>query len=79
MELQALSLLIILERRLDNILYRLGLAASGTSRQLIQHGHVRVNGKKVTISSYSVSPGDVVGIKESSVENMHIQQCCEYQ
>jgi small subunit ribosomal protein S4 len=69
------TLLIFLERRLDNILYRLGLASSrAQARQLIQHGHVRVNGKKVTIPSYSVSPGDVVGIKESSVENVHIQQ-----
>jgi small subunit ribosomal protein S4 len=69
------TLLIFLERRLDNILYRLGIAASrAQARQFIQHGHVRVNGKKVTIPSYSVSPGDVVGIKEGSVDNVHIQQ-----
>lgn len=69
------TLLIFLERRLDNILYRLGLASSrAQARQLIQHGHVRVNGKKVTIPSYSVSPGDVVGIKDGSVENVYIQQ-----
>jgi len=69
------TLLIYLERRLDNILYRLGLSASrAQARQLIQHGHVRVNGKKVTIPSYSTSPGDVVGIKEGSVNNVHIQQ-----
>lgn len=69
------TLLIFLERRLDNILYRLGLASSrAQARQFIQHGHVRVNGKKVTIPSYSVSPGDVVGIKESSMENVHVQQ-----
>lgn len=69
------TLLIYLERRLDNILYRLGLAASRSqARQFIQHGHVRVNGKKVTIPSYSVSPGDVVGIKESSINNVHVQQ-----
>lgn len=69
------TLLIFLERRLDNILYRLGIAASrAQARQFIQHGHVRVNGKKVTIPSYSVSPGDVVGIKEGSVDNVHIRQ-----
>jgi small subunit ribosomal protein S4 len=69
------TLLITLERRLDNILYRLGLAASrAQARQYIQHGHVRVNGKKVTIPAYSVSPGDVVGLKDGSTENVHVQQ-----
>jgi small subunit ribosomal protein S4 len=69
------TLLIYLERRLDNIMYRLGIAASrAQARQFIQHGHVRVNGKKVTIPSYSVNPGDVVGIKEGSVDNVHVQQ-----
>jgi small subunit ribosomal protein S4 len=69
------SLLIQLERRLDNILYRLGVAASRKQgRQFIQHGHVTVNGKKVTIPSYIVSTGDVVGFKESFAENNHMQQ-----
>ena len=69
------SLLVLLERRLDNILYRLGVAASRKQgRQFIQHGHVLVNGKKVTIPSYTVSPGDVVGFKESFMENNHMQQ-----
>lgn len=68
------NLLVQLERRLDNILYRLGLAASrAQARQLIQHGHARVNGKKVTIASYSVSPGDVVGLKEGLAGNVHVQ------
>lgn len=68
------SLLIMLERRLDNILYRLGLASSrNQARQLVNHGHVQVNGKKVTISSYSVNPGDVVGIRENLMQNVHIQ------
>lgn len=68
-------LLILLERRLDNILYRLGLASSRKqARQFIQHGHVQVNGKKVTIPSYLVSPGDVVGMKEGFTENVHLQQ-----
>lgn len=68
------NLLVQLERRLDNILYRLGLASSrAQARQLIQHGHARVNGKKVTIASYSVSPGDVVGLKEGLASNVHVQ------
>jgi small subunit ribosomal protein S4 len=68
-------LLILLERRLDNILYRLGLASSRKQgRQFIQHGHVQVNGKKVTIPSYLVSPGDVVGMKGGFTENVHLQQ-----
>ena len=69
------SLLVLLERRLDNILYRLGVASSRKQgRQFIQHGHVLVNGKKVTIPSYTVSPGDVVGFKESFIQNNHMQQ-----
>ena len=69
------SLLILLERRLDNILYRLGVASSRKQgRQFIQHGHVTVNGKKVTIPSYTVSTGDVVGFKESFIQNSHMQQ-----
>ena len=68
------TLLISLERRLDNILYRLGLASSRKqARQLINHGHVQVNGKKVTISSYAVDPGDVVGIRENLMQNVHVQ------
>ncbi len=69
------TLLILLERRLDNILYRLGLAASrAQARQFILHGHVLVNGKKVTIPSSQVSPGDVVGVKENFMQNTHLQQ-----
>jgi small subunit ribosomal protein S4 len=69
------SLLVLLERRLDNILYRLGVASSRKQgRQFIQHGHVLVNGKKVSIPSFTVSPGDVVGFKESFIQNNHMQQ-----
>lgn len=68
------TLLILLERRLDNILYRLGLAGSrAQARQFILHGHVQVNGKKVTIPSSLVSPGDVVGVKENFQNNAHLQ------
>jgi small subunit ribosomal protein S4 len=69
------SLLLLLERRLDNILYRLGVAASrAQGRQFVLHGHVTVNGKKVTIASYTVSTGDVIGFKEAFMQNAQMQQ-----
>ncbi len=58
-------LMSLLERRLDNIVHRLGFGLSrAAARQLICHGHVTVNGKRVDISSYEVRVGDVIGIKE---------------
>ena len=61
------NLIISLESRLDNVVYRLRFATSRSmARQLVSHGHVQVNGKKVTISSFVVKPEDVVQIKESS-------------
>ena len=55
----------LLEMRLDNVVYRVGLGRSRSlSRQLISHGHVRVNGRKVTIPSYQTKPGDVVSLTE---------------
>ncbi|MGB9779959.1 30S ribosomal protein S4 [Caldanaerobacter sp.] len=61
------NLLQLLERRLDNVVYRLGFAVSrAQARQLVSHGHIEVNGKKVDIPSYLVKPGDVISIKESS-------------
>jgi len=61
------NLIILLESRLDNVVYRLRFATSRSmARQLVSHGHVQVNGKKVTIASFAVKPGDVVQIKESS-------------
>ena len=57
----------LLERRLDNVVFRLGFAPSRASaRQLVGHGHIFVNGKKVSSPSYSVKPGEQVDIKESS-------------
>jgi len=56
-----------LERRLDNVVYRLGFAQSRRqSRQLVRHGHVHVNGRKVNIPSYEVSAGEEISIRESS-------------
>jgi small subunit ribosomal protein S4 len=60
-------LLQMLERRLDNIVYRLGLALSHhQARQLVRHGHFQVNGKKVDVPSYLVSAGDVVSVRDRS-------------
>ncbi len=61
------NLLIILESRLDNIVYRLGWATSRPeARQLVRHGHFEVNGKKVNIPSYLVKVGDTIAIKDKS-------------
>ena len=61
------NLLRILESRLDNIVYRLGLAMSRPeARQLVNHGHFTVNGKKVNIPSYLVKAGDVIALRENS-------------
>jgi small subunit ribosomal protein S4 len=61
------TLLQLLERRLDNVAYRLGLATSRPqARQLVRHGHLTVNGRKVNIPSFSVKPGDVVAVRASS-------------
>jgi small subunit ribosomal protein S4 len=60
-------LLQLLETRLDNVVYRLGFANSrSAARQLVAHGHVTVNGRKVDVSSFNVRPGDKVGIKEKA-------------
>ena len=60
-------LLQLLELRLDNVVYRLGFSNTRAgARQLVSHGHITVNGKRVNIASYQVKPGDVIAIKESS-------------
>ena len=64
------ELLSIVERRLDNVVFRLGLAATRReARQLVNHAHFTVNGKKVNIPSYRVKAGDVVAIAEKSMSN----------
>jgi len=61
------NLLLLLERRLDSIIYRLGFAASrAQARTLVRHGHFQVNGQKVNIPSYLVRPADVVSLREKS-------------
>jgi small subunit ribosomal protein S4 len=73
-----LLLLQALERRLDNVVYRLGFATSRPqARQLVRHGHFTVNGKKVDIPSFSVRPGDTVAVHATSGENPTIQHAME--
>jgi small subunit ribosomal protein S4 len=67
-----------LERRLDNVVYRLGFATSRSqARQLVRHGHFTVNGKKVNIPSYAVRAGDLVAVKAASNQNPTIQHAME--
>ncbi len=67
------NLLNMLERRLDNVLYRMGLATSRPqARQVVRHGHIQVNGRKTNIPSFTVKPGDIVEVREGSRENSSI-------
>jgi len=67
--LTGLNLLKMLETRLDNVVYRLGLASSrAQARQLVRHGHFSVNGRKTNIPSYLVRPGDEIAVRERSKE-----------
>lgn len=62
-----LTLIAVIERRLDNVVYRLGLAGSRSlARQMVSHGHIMVNGKKVTIPSMSVKAEDIISIRDGS-------------
>ena len=64
------ELLVLLERRLDNVVYRLGFGSSRRqARQVVNHGRILVNGKKVSIPSYTLSPGDVVEVVEKGKAN----------
>jgi small subunit ribosomal protein S4 len=72
------NLLQELERRLDNVVYSLGFAASrAQARQLVRHGHVTANGRKVTIPSFRVSKGYVIAIKDKSRSNEQIKASVE--
>ena len=64
------TLLAMLERRLDNAIYRMGLGTSrAQSRQLVRHGHIQVNGRKVNIPTFEVKQGDVIEVREKSRKN----------
>lgn len=68
----------LLESRLDNLVYRMGLSTTRRgARQLVNHGHILVNGSKVDIPSYSCKPGDVVSVKENSLEHPAIKASLE--
>ena len=68
-----------LERRLDNVVYRLGLASSRRqARQLVRHGHIQVDGRKVNIPSYEVSVGEEVGIREGSRKLPILEQAKDF-
>ncbi|WP_166238176.1 30S ribosomal protein S4 [Paenibacillus turpanensis] len=72
------NFMFLLESRLDNLVYRLGFANSRAgARQLVAHGHVTVNGKKVDIASYQVLPGDVIGLRERSRSMKSIKEARE--
>jgi small subunit ribosomal protein S4 len=71
-------LMSLLERRIDNVVYRLGFASSRSiARQLVGHGHVCVNGRKVTIPSYRVRPGEVVSIRPESKDHSLLKELRE--
>ena len=68
----------LLESRLDNVVYRMGLANTRRgARQLVNHGHVLVNGKKVDIPSFNVKPGSTISIKEKSLEHPAVKAALE--
>jgi len=72
------NLIILLERRLDNVVYRMGFATTRRfARQLVNHGHVLVDGKRVNIPSYRVKPGQKIEIREKSKNNPQIQRSLE--
>ena len=72
------NLLQLLETRLDNVVYRMGMATTRrAARQVVNHGHITVNGIKVDIPSYTVKPGDVVAVKEQSLDHPAIKAAVE--
>jgi small subunit ribosomal protein S4 len=74
------NLIGLLERRLDAVVYRAKFAATPfAARQLVNHGHVRVNGRRVNIASYLVAPGDIVELKESSKQLLVVLEANQLQ
>ena len=68
----------LLESRLDNLVYRMGLATTRrAARQIVNHGHILVNGTKVDIPSYICKPGDIISVKENSMEHKAIKNTIE--
>ena len=74
------NMLSLLERRLDNVVYRMGIASSRTqARQLVTHGHFTVNGKNVNIPSYTIKAGDVIAVKENRKDNKYFAEIKQMQ
>jgi len=72
------NLILTLERRLDNVVYRLGLGASrAEARQLVRHGHIRVSGRKVNIASFQVSPGQEITLREKIQNSPALQHALD--
>ncbi len=72
------NLLVLLERRLDNVVYRLGLASSrAEARQLVRHGHFRLNGHKMNIPSYLVLVGDEIAVRDKSKDSVKFKDLSE--
>jgi small subunit ribosomal protein S4 len=72
------NLLVMLEKRLDNVVYSLGFASSrAQARQFVRHGHVQVDGRKITIPSYQVKAGQALTVRESSRKNPFIRSSVE--
>jgi len=72
------ALLITLERRLDNVVYRMGLSLSRPhARQIIRHGHIQLNGGRVDIPSYQVNQGDTISVAAGSKKNAEIKMAAE--
>ena len=72
------NLITLLESRLDNVVFRLGLANTRReARQIVNHGHITVNGQKVDIPSYLVTPGDVIAVREKSKNSVRIKEIVE--
>lgn len=72
------NLLNLLEARLDNVVYRMGYGSTrAEARQLVSHGSIQVNGKKVTIPSYQVQPGDEVSVREKAKKQLRIQSAVQ--
>ena len=68
----------LLESRLDNLVYRMGMSSTRRgARQIVNHGHILVNNKKVDIPSYTCKPGDVISVKENSLEHKAIKNTIE--
>jgi small subunit ribosomal protein S4 len=72
------NLLQMLERRLDNVVYRLGFASSrAMARQLVAHGHIKVDGRKLDVASALVKPGSVISLREDSRKNEQVKICLD--